>query len=522
MTNSIRLFVFVLAIVVIGSVRTEAAVIRVDFEQTQSGAQLNGSTWPLAFKTLREAIELANQTPGDSDEIRVANGTYRPPDGVVPPPSDPRGYSFHIIDRMTIVGGYKGLSAIVSGVGSPDDRDPIGNPTVLSGDLASNDLPGFANLPGSGTSSYADNSYHVVFVQLPADEGLPRASFDGDIIRGGSATNETGGTGLGGGVFVSGGDTHVDIGASFVDCVITGNQAGTAGGGAVAIRSGLRLRRCEASDNRVIGVFAGGDLAPGGGGVFASGPLELASCLFSANRAEWENAQASETFAGGGAAGETAKVINCVFVGNFTERGDGGGLQCGGFALEDPVSQVVNCVFSGNTSTGFVDGMNNRYGGNGGGLSASNTDVRLCSFTNNDATGFGGGASLVGVMVNSIVWANEASELGEPSPDGNPILHHKQVYSDGALDISYCCVQHWACGVVGLPSCTPGMIGSGRTMAMAGGGESESFAAIDSVVPEELASMLGFADVQELSAWLGSLDYEAMFTILDFWFGGNG
>ncbi|MHC4742593.1 MAG: hypothetical protein ACYS8Z_11815, partial [Planctomycetota bacterium] len=89
----------------------------------------DGSNWANAFNYLQDALEIV--LPGD--EIRLAQGTYRPDQGDEVSTGD-REAAFNLIAGLTIKGGYAGF-----GAPDPDLRDCDACKTILSGDLADND-----------------------------------------------------------------------------------------------------------------------------------------------------------------------------------------------------------------------------------------------------------------------------------------------------------------------------------------------------------------------------------------------
>ena len=143
-------------------------IVYVDGDAT--GAN-DGSSWVNAFVHLQNALAIAQS----GDEIRVAQGRYRPDQGLPPRPGRPqtRGGSsgpvievaavgsplevFSLKSGVALLGGFAGPGAI-----DPNARDTQRYETVLSGDLRGNDV----NFWGPQTPVYeffrADNSLHVV------------------------------------------------------------------------------------------------------------------------------------------------------------------------------------------------------------------------------------------------------------------------------------------------------------------------------------------------------------------------
>ena len=171
----------------------------------------DGSSWVDAFRYLRDALAVAS----DGDEVRVAQGLYRPDQGTGLQDGGP-DFAFRIVRPIILRGGYAGV-----GVADPDARDVELHRTILSGDCNGNDLevqePGLlAHLPGRG-----DNSRHVVVI-----EHVDFCLLDGFIIRGGHALE-----GGGGGLLVRSSDLTV------WNCTFTQNWGAT--GGAVFIPRAL-------------------------------------------------------------------------------------------------------------------------------------------------------------------------------------------------------------------------------------------------------------------------------------------
>ncbi|MHC4425315.1 MAG: hypothetical protein ACYSYV_04365, partial [Planctomycetota bacterium] len=131
-----------------------AATGRVIYVNADDTGANNGSSWANAYWCLQDA--LADAWLGD--EIRVAQGTYKPDQHVVTIPrlgppqvtsSGDRTATFQLISGVTIKGGYAGPSER-----DPDARDIELYETILSGDLNGDD--------GSDFTNNSENSYHVV------------------------------------------------------------------------------------------------------------------------------------------------------------------------------------------------------------------------------------------------------------------------------------------------------------------------------------------------------------------------
>jgi hypothetical protein len=104
----------------------------------------DGSSWADAFNDLQDGLAAT----WSDDEIWVAQGIYKPDEGVGITPGD-RTATFHLKNGVTIKGGYAGF-----GEPDPNARDIDAYKTILSGDLLGNDGPDFANND--------ENSYRVL------------------------------------------------------------------------------------------------------------------------------------------------------------------------------------------------------------------------------------------------------------------------------------------------------------------------------------------------------------------------
>jgi hypothetical protein len=169
----------------------------------------DGASWATAYRFLQDALASLGDPQGGVTEVRVAGGVYLPDryDGV-PDGTGSRQASFELTGDVVLRGGYLGLAA---GPGeSPDQRDPLGHPSILSGDLAGDDGPDFAgNL---------ENSYHVVAV----GDGAVAPTLAGFTVAAGNADGSTP-YDHGGGVYNLAGDPL------FSGCTFTGNAAGEGG-----------------------------------------------------------------------------------------------------------------------------------------------------------------------------------------------------------------------------------------------------------------------------------------------------
>ncbi|MHC4286265.1 MAG: hypothetical protein ACYSWZ_25350 [Planctomycetota bacterium] len=155
--SSIVMSIFLL----IAAYTATGKVIYVDADA--QGPVYHGSSWANAYKYLQNALGVASS----GDEIRVAQGIYKPhepipepPPSPVPPPPPPppdRTATFQLKNDVVIKGGFAGI-----GEPNPDVRDIELYETVLSGDLAGNDIDVNEAWDVWREPTFVENSYHVV------------------------------------------------------------------------------------------------------------------------------------------------------------------------------------------------------------------------------------------------------------------------------------------------------------------------------------------------------------------------
>jgi len=138
-----NLIVMLMFLLVVASITSAGEIIYVDNDARVGG---DGSTWDTAFKYLQDGLAAVSY----GDEIRVAQGSYIPDQNSANlGGTGIREATFQLINGVALKGGYAG-----AGEPDPNERDVTANETILSGDLAGNDGPDFAN--------NGENSYNVV------------------------------------------------------------------------------------------------------------------------------------------------------------------------------------------------------------------------------------------------------------------------------------------------------------------------------------------------------------------------
>ncbi|MCP4249120.1 MAG: hypothetical protein GY778_18915, partial [bacterium] len=173
-------------------------VLYVDDDAPPGGS---GTSWATAFDSLQDALAAA--VPGD--EIRVAQGTYRPDYGAAQAPPN-RTATFQLLSGVAIRGAYAGL-----GAPDPDARDLIAYESILSGDLLGDDLT---------DGDMRDNSFSVVTC-TGADA---TAVIDGCVIERGYSNAAASEFAEGAGLRNNGGSPTI------IDCTFRHNRASYGGG----------------------------------------------------------------------------------------------------------------------------------------------------------------------------------------------------------------------------------------------------------------------------------------------------
>lgn len=280
-------------------------VIYVDGDAT--GPTHNGSSWADAYNYLQDALSDANSSPKPV-EIRVAQGIYKPNHGAGVTPSD-RKAKFQLKDGVTIKGGYAGF-----GQPDPNVRDFVLYETILSGDLAGNDVNVNDPCDLQTEPTRSENSYHVVRAS-GTDE---TAVLDGFTITGGA-----------------GGGMYNDFSSPTVTkCMFCGNLA-KHGGGMFNWSGRPTVTNCT---------FSGNSAICGGGISNTSSSSILTNCTFRGNSAS----------RGGGMFNFNSRptLNNCTFIVNSAAN-SGGGIE--NQASSRPT--LTNCAFSGNSADTIGGGM---------------------------------------------------------------------------------------------------------------------------------------------------------------------
>ncbi len=340
-------------------------VIYVDPNAT--AGEKNGTSWTNAFLYLQDALEFASALD-DICEIRVAGGIYTPDKNANQPyGNNDRQATFQLINAVVIKGGYAGLAAE-----NPAERDPNKYQTILSGDLAGNDIAISDVTELLDEPTRAENSIHVI----TASNTNETAVMDGLTITAGRADdsyphnsgsamyNNSGSPKLISCKFIHNsapqGNTIFNLSDSnptLINCTFTRNYGGGIcnSHGSSPTLADCRfieeynggLRNYDNSNPTLIDcTFTDNSADPFGGGMYNldSNP-KLTNCTFINNRAN-----------GGGAMSNSGdsnvELNNCIFVGN-SALNSGGAI----WNIMHANAMLTNCVFNRNSA-----------GSNGGGL----------------------------------------------------------------------------------------------------------------------------------------------------------
>ena len=259
----------------------------------------DGTSWATAHKYLQDALDSVDSFERQKSRkvIWVAEGTYKPNErdsGT----SNNRSERFDC-SKLESYGGFAGSETLLS------QRDLGLHKTILSGEI-------------NGNHKF-DNSYRIVQISDIFNQSGKPSVLDGFVITGGFADdwlNQTDDFKRGAGMYLSGN-------AIVNDCAFLNNWVYTRNG-----------------DNKNMG-----------GAIYIdSGNPTVVNCIFSGNKAEYENIVNGR---GGGiyiANGRgMPEITNCSFSGNYAAD-FGGGIYIG--SLHGP--KINNCIFWQNSCQSYV------------------------------------------------------------------------------------------------------------------------------------------------------------------------
>ena len=268
------------------------------YVNTNASGAGDGSSWADAFTDLGDAL----RATVPYSEIWVAQGNYQP--GLV------RSSHFLIPPGKEVYGGFAGGETDIN------QRNPVANPTILSGDIGISD-------------DSSDNTFHVV---IPSHESI----LDGFTVIGGNASenfsNDDRGKGAG---------LWAESSAFTVrNCTFSNNLAYQGGAGIYLKEVNASFMSCTFSLN------VAGSSGSGGAAYLEDSNVSFQSCLFSSNDAgfqagavRWENS--------------TGTMIDSNFTSNRNTASNGGGA----LFLKNSSPDIIRCQFVENST------LANNYGG---------------------------------------------------------------------------------------------------------------------------------------------------------------
>jgi len=325
----------------------------------------NGSSWADAYTDVQDALD--NALSGS--ELWIAAGTYNP-GGSTPSPS----VYYSLPNNLELYGGFGGTETMRS------QRDWTVNLTILSGDLAGDDLP------DDYITNRSDNVKHIMWLDANINNNT---IIDGIYFRNGQTDGVSGsGNNRRGAAILTFGAPIIQncqfeqnfgwfgavyprysgsTGTKILDCKFIKNSGGSGGGIFTLQNNDLEIKRCQFTENQ----------ANYGGGLYQSSSITtIENCLFIDN---------SVINSGGGMYSYNSFYVlsGSAFVRNLAPNSSGGGLLN---ALNDSsVANIINSTFV-NNEAGWGAGLTN---------SGKNLTVTIdsCLFQNNIATVNGGGLS---------------------------------------------------------------------------------------------------------------------------------
>ena len=419
--------------------RAAARVVSRHYVDWSATGANSGVAWGDAFVDLQGALAVAR----NGDEVWVAAGEYRPS-------THDATASFVLGNGVRLLGGFAGTEV------SAAQRDPVANPTVLSGDIGGDDVIG-AGWP-TGWNIGTANSGHVVVASgcghntvidgftirngATGPSGTPAGSplkYGGGLYAlGGSPTvrrctftHNLAGFGHGGAVFVQDGSPLFD------HCLFVENLVQAGGGGAVAVLGvgAPVLRDCEVRGNHAIATSVSAGDGDGAGVLsYASAGLVLERCRFVANIARPFFPVGDEVGYGGGVFAWTGvTVLDCEFSANIATFG------AALIAWDD--SLVVDSAFTSNWAQPHANDPYPEIGGFGAlalySFAPAELVIEGCTFVANRAkkhaavVALGTGAEAT--LQNSIVWDNHATH-----PE---VVGYTREHLGGSWSAEACCIQ---------------------------------------------------------------------------------
>ncbi len=307
----------------------------------------DGTSWDNAYTDLQSALD-----DSSDNTIWIAAGIYTPGAGSLDTFS-----TFNVNRPVNIFGGFAGTET------SQDDRVIDSNPTIISGDLARDDVF------GNNFINREDNSVHVMLIDSSAEMVI----IDALTVTGGTnlAFNDSIDIPL---FLRRGAGIYSEARVSISRCDFTGNYGGSGVGLLLleGITSNSIVQNCRFYKNTAFdqATFY----------ILRTQNIEVKDCQFFDNAVNRGALYPSRC--------NNITVTNCEFNDNINDTGSGGGM----FNWHTRNLTIQGCTFSNNSAT------------NGGGIygdyrdfplaeqEADNMLIKDCNFNGNFASSWGGGA----------------------------------------------------------------------------------------------------------------------------------
>ena len=260
------------------------------------------------------------------NEVWVAAGTYRPTAGTG------RAISFNIRPGVALYGGFAGGETL------RDERNPVANSAILSGDI------GMPNDPG-------DNSYHVIYMDGTTGAGVidNTTVLDGFTIRGGNAGGDNFPDFNGGGLLCRGNGSGKKCSPTLRRLVFDTNRAGWVGGAMYNYGS----NGGDSSPVLSNVTFIHNTAVEYGGAIYNEGyngnsSPRLANVTFDDNRSDYSGGAMYN--GGGGSSGISSPVLSNVTFSNNHADDDGGAMDNDGYDGGNSKPVLNNVTFNGNSA----------------------------------------------------------------------------------------------------------------------------------------------------------------------------
>ena len=369
-------------------------------DHTASGA---GGSWLEAKADLALGLKLLNYCPQVS-QVWVATGVYT--SGVQ------QSDSFELVPGVAVYGGFDPTA----GADQFSERDWQSNPTILSGDIAGDDIPDAHGVVTTTGHIVGGNNYHVVMADATSTAISDSTALDGFTITAGQANGFLHSSG--GGFYCDGSGVGAECSPSLRDVTFSGNYASYYGGAMYNYGSN------GVSNPTLTNVTFSGNYAYYSGGAMynysddhgTSSP-SLSDVTFAGNSAGWGGAMYND---GSWRGTSSPNLNNVIFSGNSARRYGGAMCNTGMEGSSSPT--VTNVTFSGNSAGEDGGAMYNTSA-----RGSSSPSLANVTFSGNSADR--GGAIYNDTDPN---FGNTSPNLTNVTFSGNTADYGGAMYNDGS------------------------------------------------------------------------------------------